>query len=98
MTDHRVTATVDECGAYYRPHPCPHDPADTARPCWPWTENDEPEPDTPENRSICTWYDWIENAESCIREWDIELVVTDCDWADSPSFTVRPLRDLGADE
>jgi hypothetical protein len=36
---------------------CPHDPADTTRPCWPYNEQGEPEPAP---QKFCNWREWLD--------------------------------------
>lgn len=92
MGEHAATIRVASGGAgAWLTIGCTYDMADETRPCWPYNEDDTPDP-APQN--ICTWEQWADalGTETLADDWEMSGLPVSCTWEawDAPSFAVGP--------
>lgn len=82
---HRVRFSIEGgVGTFVTALPCPFDPADEDRPCWPHDEDDEP---LPAPQPDCTYVGWIESVGmECMGTFTFDAPIVG-EWdGDYPTF------------
>jgi hypothetical protein len=74
---------------------------DPSRPCWPYTEDGDPEPQEVGEKQGCMYAEWFDNADGLesLGGPDVRVVFAlgDAEWdGDGFTFTLGPIKDSAA--
>jgi hypothetical protein len=89
VNEHRAGFVIDQYSTQFKIK-CSYDPDDPTRPCWPYTEEGDPEPAP---QSVCTWSQWADELGVEVLGHSVEIigmpVTVIWDTWDAPSFFIN---------